>query len=39
MKRRTYLLNEEMKKIVHRVDQSVLREELPEKYEYLIKVI
>lgn len=35
-KEKMYILNEEFKKITHRKDQSILKDSLPEKKEYLI---
>jgi SNF2 family DNA or RNA helicase len=38
MKRRSFLLSEEMKKFVHRKDQSILKKDLPSKHEYVVYI-
>ena len=38
MKRRSFLLTEQMKQFVHRKDQSILKVDLPSKHEYVIYV-
>eukprot|EP01080_Neovahlkampfia_damariscottae_P010947 gene10947-3653_t len=38
MKRRSFLLTEQMKQFVHRKDQSILKTDLPSKHEYVVYV-
>lgn len=38
MKRRSYLLSQEMKTFVHRRDQSILKIDLPPKFEFVVNV-